>query len=50
MARLILDEPAGGVLRVVLPLEVADYIQDFVAPESRDEFASLLGRARASTS
>jgi hypothetical protein len=47
VARLVLGDPAGGVLRVVLPLEIADYIHDFAALESRSEFASLLGRAES---
>ena len=51
MARLVLDDPSGGILRACfLPLEIADYLQDFSPSESRLESASLLGRARASRS
>ncbi len=47
VARLVLDDPSGGILRAVLPLEIADYLQDFAPSESRLEFASLLGRAES---
>jgi len=37
-------DPAAG-LRVALPLEISDYLQDFETPESRAEFLGLLAGA-----
>lgn len=43
VAEMVLDR--GGTVDVILPLPADDYEQDFAAPESRAQFADLLGRA-----
>jgi hypothetical protein len=49
VARLVLDETPAGALRVVLPLEVDDYLHDFGSDDSIAEFRSLLSRAEEIT-
>jgi hypothetical protein len=44
VARQVLARPAAE-LEVVLPLPVHEYLQDFPAEASKDEFTELLGRA-----
>jgi hypothetical protein len=44
VARQVLARPAAE-LEVVLPLPVHEYLRDFPAEASRDEFTELLGRA-----
>ncbi len=45
VAATALGEPFRGHLEVALPLEVADYSQDFKTPQSTDEFQHLLSLA-----
>jgi hypothetical protein len=46
VARAVLDRP-GGALEVLLPLPVADYLDDFAAPSSRADFLALIDLARS---
>lgn len=46
LAQAVLARP-GGALEAALPLPPEDYLRDFATVASREEFASLLLRARA---
>jgi hypothetical protein len=46
VARAVLDRP-GGTLDVLLPLPVADYLDDFATSASRADFLALVGLARS---
>jgi hypothetical protein len=48
VAEAVLEHP-DAVLEVALPLPVDDYLCDFGTEESREEFRTLLGRARQVT-
>jgi hypothetical protein len=47
VAEEILKRPEGSALKVVLPLAIADYLEDFGTPQSKEEFHQLLAKDRS---
>jgi len=45
VARSVLERDPAATLRAVLPLEIADYLDDFSSESSKAEFLALLARA-----